>query len=221
VCLLLCMFELFDPNSETRISVGTNLPHWFQPGATYFVTWRTADSVPKSVARQWHQEREMWLKRNGATCTNQTGKPDLDSLSPKKRQEYHGKFSKQFMEFLDQGYGACELKRPELAKIVADSLLHFDGVRYQISDFVVMPNHVHVLVGLIGETDILKQCYSWKKFSAAQINKRLGKVGRFWQAESFDHLVRSEAQFEAIQGYIAGNPKCLLDEEFLLYQAMQ
>ena len=65
------------------------------------------------------------------------------------------------MESLDKRQGACVLRRPELSKIVADSLLYFDGIRYHMGDFVVMPNHVHLLVCLIGETDILKQCYSW------------------------------------------------------------
>jgi len=66
------------------------------------------------------------------------------------------------METLDKGWGACELRRPEIARIAADSLLHFDEARYRMGDFVVMPNHVHTLVCLLGQTDIVKQCYSWK-----------------------------------------------------------
>jgi type I restriction enzyme R subunit len=109
-------------------------------------------------------------------------------------------------QHLDRGHGACVLRRPDLARIVADSLLHFDDARYQLGDFVVMPNHVHLIVGLLGETVIEEQCYSWKKFTATKINKVLNRTGRFWQEESFDHLVRSAEQFEAIQRYIADNP---------------
>ena len=58
-----------------------------------------------------------------------------------------------------------------------------------------MPNHVHLLVCLLGDTDLLKQCRSWKKFTAGKINQVLGQTGRFWQKESFDHLVRSPEQF--------------------------
>jgi hypothetical protein len=48
------VFELFDPQSEVRIGEGTSLPHWFQPGVTYFVTFRTEDSIPTDVSRLWH-----------------------------------------------------------------------------------------------------------------------------------------------------------------------
>ena len=118
------------------------------------------------------------------------------------------------MENLDKGLGACVLRRPELSKIVADSLLYFNGDRYHIGDFVVMPNHVHLLVCLLGDTDLLKQCHSWKKFSAGKINKVIGKTGRFWQEKSFDHLVRSPEQFCAIQQYIRKNPSHLQNGDY-------
>ena len=81
-----------------------------------------------------------------------------------------------------------------------------------------MPNHVHLLVCLLGDTDLLKQCHSWKKFSAGKINKVLGRTGRFWQEESFDHLVRSPEQFCAIQQYIRNNPNDLRKGKYFLYQ---
>jgi REP element-mobilizing transposase RayT len=70
-----------------------------------------------------------------------------------------------------------------------------------------MPNHVHLLVCLLGTAEIEAQCRSWKKYSAGQINRLSGHSGRFWQEESFDHLVRSVEQFEHFQCYIAENPK--------------
>ena len=97
------------------------------------------------------------------------------------------------------------LRRPDLAEEVVKSLRHFDGERYLLGDFVVMPNHVHLLVELLGTTDVETQCYSWKKFTATQINRVLKQSGEFWQPESFDHLVRSPEQFERIQRYIAEN----------------
>ena len=54
-CLLLwenrMIFELFDPKAETTVHEGSNLPHWFQAGVTYFVTFRTEDSIPADAAR--------------------------------------------------------------------------------------------------------------------------------------------------------------------------
>jgi type I restriction enzyme R subunit len=110
------------------------------------------------------------------------------------------------MDYLDRGYGACALRNQPAAELVAGALRHFDGDRYHLGDFVVMPNHVHLLVCLLGATEIEAQCQSWKKYSAGQINRLLGRSGRFWQEESFDHLVRSPEHFERLERYIAENP---------------
>jgi type I restriction enzyme R subunit len=149
-----------------------------------------------------------------------SGAAAFESLPVEKQREFHETFSREYLEQLDRGHGAVVLRRPELARVVGDSLLHFDGDRYHVSDFVVMPNHVHLLVGLIGNTDIEAQCYSWKKFTAIEINRRLGQRGRFCQEESFDHLVRSAEQFEAIGRYIAANPAQagLVAGEYLAYR---
>jgi len=200
------VFELFDPTDEVRITDGSSLPHWFQPGVTYFVTFRTEDSIPADVSRLWHQRRDDWLRRHGIDPGKRDWKVALDRLPDGLRRTFHATFSREFLEYLDRGLGECVFKRPQIAQIVADSLEHFDGTRYHMGDFVVMPNHVHLLVCLTGETDIGRQCYSWKKYTAGEINRRLGRRGRFWQEESFDHLVRSPEEFEALRRYIANNP---------------
>jgi type I restriction enzyme R subunit len=135
------------------------------------------------------------------------------------RKEFHAKFSEQYLANLDQGWGLCVLKRSELAKIVTDSLLAFDGQRYRMGSFVVMPNHVHLVVCLLGDTNIVKQCTSWKRFTATKINQALGTTGRFWQEESFDHLIRSEKQFFAINQYIINNPSNLPVGSYYLHRA--
>ncbi len=81
-----------------------------------------------------------------------------------------------------------------------------------------MPNHVHLIVCLFGNTEITTQCTSWKRFTAKKINEALGSRGRFWQEESFDHLIRSPEQFAAVQTYIRNNPKHLNFDEFILFQ---
>jgi type I restriction enzyme R subunit len=199
------MFELFDPEAEVRITAG-NLPHWYQPGVTYFVTFRTEDSVPREAADLWHRRRDDWLLRHGIDPTASDWKQTFRRLPDIAQDEYHSTFTREFLEYLDRGFGACVLRKPELARLVARSLCHFDGDRYHLGDFVVMPNHVHLLVCLLGSTEIESQCYSWKKYTATQINRALGQSGRFWQEESFDHLVRSPEQFAYLQRYIAANP---------------
>jgi REP element-mobilizing transposase RayT len=177
------LFELFDPQGDLRIAAG-HLPHWYQPGVTYFITFRTDDSVPAALAETWRRRREEWLRTHDIDSNATDWALRLRRLPDLERQ-YHHNFSREFMNYLDKGYGACVLKRPELARIVADGLLHFDAQRYLLSDFVVMPNHVHVLVCFLGDTDLEKQCYSWKKYAATKLNRALGRRGRFWQEESF------------------------------------
>jgi type I restriction enzyme R subunit len=86
-------------------------------------------------------------------------------------------------------------------------LQHFDGDRYGLTDFTVMPNHVHMVVAFPDEESMLAQCDSWKRFTATRINRLLGRKGRFWQLDDFDHLVRSLEQFDYLRRYIADNPK--------------
>jgi type I restriction enzyme R subunit len=212
-------FELFDPDQPIDITF-RRLPHWYQPGATYFVTFRTEDSLPKEVINRWHAEREEWLLHHDIDPRSPNWQSALNGLPELQKRQFHSRFSREYQQHLDGGYGECLLRRPELAQIVGDSLLHFDGTRYQMGDFVIMPNHVHLLVYLLGTTTITDQCFSWKKFTATQLNRRLGRRGHFWQAESFDHLVRNENQFGYLQQYIADNPRLagLHEGEYLLYQ---
>jgi putative transposase len=198
------VFELFDPRGELCVREG-RLPHWYQAGVTYFVTFRTDDSVPRELSQGWYARRDAWLRREGIDPSRPDWKTTLKSR-PEMEHAFHVTFTREFMEYLDRGYGACALRRPDLAKIVRDSLTHFDKDRYRLGDFVVMPNHVHLLVCLVGGTEIERLCKSWKRFAAVEINRALGQTGRFWQSESFDHLVRSPEQFAALQVYIAENP---------------
>ena len=82
------------------------------------------------------------------------------------------------MDYLDRGYGECFLRQSQLAEIAAQSLHPGDGQNYHLGDFVIMPNNVHLLCGLIGVTEIESQCHSWKKYTARQINTHLGRKGR-------------------------------------------
>jgi type I restriction enzyme, R subunit len=132
-------------------------------------------------------------------------------------KEYHERFSRQIDEWLDQGSGSCLLRDPANAKIVGDALLHFDGERYELGDFVVMPNHVHVLFRPADGHRLEDIVKSWKGFTAREINKRMGKKGPLWQEEYWDWLIRNERHFGKCVEYIRANPvkACLRDGEFL------
>ena len=110
-------------------------------------------------------------------------------------------------DFLDTCHGACYLKKPQIAEIVANTLMHFDTDRYRMGDFVVMPNHVHLLCVFWDDDSMRKQFDSWQKFSATMINRNLGRKGKFWQGDPFDHLVRNPEQYDYLRDYIADNPR--------------
>src|SRR5262245_46216057 len=99
------MFELFDAQAEVRIEKGTNLPHWFQPGVSYFVTFRTDDSIPADVARRWRFARTEWLARHGILTNDPNWKLRFQQLAEPLRREFHETFSKQYMDALDRGLG--------------------------------------------------------------------------------------------------------------------
>ena len=199
-------FHLFDPEGDLRI-VERRLPHWSQAGAVCFLTWRTIDSLPKDVLDRWFGERSRWLASHGIQADDPQWRAQLQRLDPKLVRGFLDEFWNRWHDALDAGYGSCVLRRPELSAMVADSLLRFDGDRYELLDHVVMPNHVHLLAVFPDEDAMLAQCESWKHYTAVQLNRRLGQRGRFWQSDGFDHLVRSEEQFVYLRKYIRDNPQ--------------
>ena len=172
-----------------------------------FITWRTYDSMPRDVMDRWLADRNEWLRGHAINPRSEHWRRSLAKLSIAEQHKFHDTFSARFEALLDDCHGECVLRRPELAKIVGDSLRHFDGERYVMTDFVVMPNHAHLLAAFPSADDMLKQCESWKHYTAVKINRQLGKRGRFWEVDGFDQLVRSEEQFEYYRQYIADNPQ--------------
>ena len=95
---------------------------------------------------------------------------------------------------------------PAAAEAVESVLRHFDGDRYALGEFVVMPNHVHLLVTPAPDWELSQLEQSWKSISAKRINALRGATGSIWQHESFDRIVRSAADLVFYERYIRGNP---------------
>lgn len=198
-------FRFFDPSAKTEVTHG-HLPHWEQSNAYYFITWRTADSIPREVSEKWHAERETWLRGHGVDPSAEDWQRELEMLPENEHQEFYRLFTAKWHVMLDECHGECVLRRPEVSRIVEASLRHFDNERYALEAFVVMPNHVHVLAGVAGRGEMKKLCRGWKNLTAREINRTLGRHGQFWQWESFDHLVRSPASLGKFREYILNNP---------------
>jgi REP element-mobilizing transposase RayT len=101
--------------------------------------------------------------------------------------------------------GSLYLRIPEIASMAVDAIQFRESRQYQLHSYVVMPNHVHLLMTPLVEVSKVMQ--SLKRFTAREGNKMLGLTGRpFWQDESYDRLVRNETEFERITDYIEMNP---------------
>jgi len=171
------------------------LPHWRQGDAWCFVTWRLGDSIPAEQLRQWHDAQSHWVENHP--------KPWDETME----QEYNVLFSQRIEAWLDQGAGSCLLRDTANGRIVADTLHFFNGDRYELATFVVMPNHVHVLFAPRDGHRVSEIVQSWKRFSARQMNKRMGSRGSLWQEEYWDRLIRNENHYFAVAGYIRRNPE--------------
>ncbi len=108
--------------------------------------------------------------------------------------------------FLDAGAGACWLKQPKIAEIVENALLYFDGERYRLIAWTVMPNHVHVLIEISERYSLGSIVGSWKRFSARLANQAIGRSGPFWQDDYWDTYIRDERHLESTVSYIENNP---------------
>lgn len=212
-------FAWFDPHRVVRV-YHRNLPHWRQDGALYFVTFRLADSIPHRVLAAWAQERKIWLRAHGIVSES-GGHVSVAQLSEKDQRAYARMNARRLFGELDRGWGRCDLRRGDVREILKTSLLFHDATRWQVGDFVIMPNHVHLLVFMLGNYELEKQLNSVKRFSARRINGLLGREGALWQRESYDHIVRDCAELRRIRRYIRLNPgkASLSREKYSVYEA--
>ena len=111
----------------------------------------------------------------------------------------------QLEESLDRGHGECWLRQPAIAPLAEGALRYFDGQRYQLLAWVVMPNHVHVVVH-IWQTPLAPILKSWKGFVAVEANKLLRRRGSFWEREYWDTFMRDEDQWATALRYTEQNP---------------
>jgi len=108
---------------------------------------------------------------------------------------------------LDNGLGACWLRRPDIAALVQDALLlHFDGDRYRLLAWCLMPNHVHVVIEIPGNHSLSDIVRSWKSFTSRRANAHLGRTGSFWHADYFDRYIRDDEHLARTIEYVEQNP---------------
>ena len=109
-------------------------------------------------------------------------------------------------KYLDQGHGECFLRRRDVAEIVRDSIKKFDLERYRLFAWVIMPNHVHLLLRPLAGISLEKIVHTFKSYTALQANRAVGRTGPCWMREPFDRYIRDPEHFDKTVRYIENNP---------------
>ncbi|HRT04793.1 MAG TPA: transposase [Kiritimatiellia bacterium] len=165
------------------------LPHADQAGIVQFITYHLADSQPADVVERLSLE--------------------LATL-PSSQQDLHRR--KRIEEWMDAGYGSCLLRQPEMAAMLVENWRKYEGVRYELLAWVVMPNHAHVMIRLQEGMSLPKIVQAWKGYSGRKIAEFLRASGtawnapRIWHREYWDRFIRDARHFQNAMDYIHLNP---------------
>ncbi len=180
-----------------------NLPHIFANNKPIFITYRLNFTLPQEVMDQYNQQVEEWFH-------------ELECLSQEEKKIKLKEKDHRFFDWFDRIIALSPdlprfLHKDGIRQIIEESFKRFDGLRYSLLGYCIMPNHVHVLMIPMAQNDgnifpIPHIVYTWKKFTATAINKILGKKGSLWQKESYDSLVRDEKGLRQVLEYIVNNP---------------
>lgn len=189
---------------EYQISYRRHLPHIQPPGATLFVTFRLAGSIPAEVQRQLIAE----ARRIEA---NLLRIPDPQERERQAYLEQRHLFGKWDTVLHSVTSGPTWLREPKIADLIVESLHYHHNRVYDLDAFCVMPNHVHTVF-----TPLCKEGTSYHPISAImqslkgrtayEANLLLGRKGDFWQHENYDHVVRDEVEWQRIISYVLNNP---------------
>jgi type I restriction enzyme R subunit/putative DNA methylase len=200
------------PDATNPLRSGTHtrgyLPHVKREGARYFVTFRLVDSLPKVVLLKIQGERAEALRRLQAqqdvpAHLRMKSSPRFTLSLEQIEREYRRKVER----YLDKGLGECWLRRPDIADLVAGALRFFEGQRYRLDAWVVMPNHVHVVFWPMPNCAVSSIVQSWKRQTAREANKILRRTGAaFWQPEPYDHWIRNDEEHARCCRYVMNNP---------------
>lgn len=190
--------------TEFREFYRRHLPHWQPEGATLFVTFRLAGSLPREVFEM--------LKERGEQEARMIEKIPNEVEKVKKASEEERRAFGRWDAALDASTtGPHWLRKPEIASILAEAFHYRDKNIYRLITFTIMSNHAHVVYtplqnekGHFYALDRIQQ--SLKRHTGRQANLMLTRQGAFWQEENYDHVVRDEAELNRIIRYVVYNP---------------
>jgi REP element-mobilizing transposase RayT len=182
---------------EVHIRQRGRLPHWEKDIGLYFITFHLADSLPQQVLEKIAERHRILLEAKHLKANLLPSQEVLIAeFSPAKLEEY-----------FDRGAGACSLRDPRIAELTVNALRFWEGKRYRLVAWCVMPNHVHVVCRLLPGQQLGKVLLGWKSFTGRKANEILNRSGAFWQREYYDRLIRDGEEFERAVHYVLSNPE--------------
>jgi len=214
--------------NNLRVYYRNKLPHLTPIGGTFFITFRTNDSVPTKVMQGLRFDYVKAVKRIKQKGLSHA---QTDFEIRKARYRYFQRYDTVLDESAKQSY---PLSDSTVAKIITDKLHELDGNLYELIAYCIMPNHVHLLISLANQIVDENDCYvsdeqlslsyrplheimrRIKGATSRYINLHLGLTGQaFWQKDSYDHYVRDAKSMDNIWWYIVNNPvKAGLTDDF-------
>jgi type I restriction enzyme R subunit len=185
-----------------------HLPHWDPPGATFFITACLQGSIPaQGLLAIQNLVRSLREQPRPPGMT-----PDAWRIHNSKRV-----FALRD-EWLDLRPQVRHLEDARLAAEVQSALYHFADERYDLLAYVIMPSHLHWVfrprekwVASLEAAETIRTpreriMHSLQRYTGLQCNALLNRKGKFWQPESYDHVVRNEEELQRIVDYVELNP---------------
>lgn len=172
-----------------------HLPHWRQDGATYFVTFRLADSLPQAKLIEIKNLRAHWENTHS------------EPRSEQDWEEHAREIIRRTEAWSDESHGACYFNEQRWANDLRDRLHHFHGERYQLNGWVIMPNHCHLILRPFDGYELEDLIGAIKGVTAKHINAATGQTGELWEQECFDRIIRDTDHLQRIVQYIGNNPQ--------------
>ena len=163
-----------------------NSPHYQPEDSIFAITFRLANSLPKSVIEDLIIEKQIYDDE----CRNKQL-----SDNAKTQSGFYRKYFEDFDNFLITNQETPRyLAEAGVADIVKESLHHWDDLRYKLIAYCIMPNHVHLMILPLKDNDesfysLTQIMHSIKSFTANKCNKLINNKGKFWANESYDHRI--------------------------------
>jgi putative transposase len=189
-------FTPFDLNKSVRRYI-RHLPHWREDGATYFVTFRLADSLPDVKLKELRTLRSHWEH----TCPEPRTEDDW--------RAYAREVIRHAEKWLDEGHGECHFREQRWINDLNERLQYFNGSRYQLSCSVIMPNHCHAIIRPFDGYELENLLGQIKGVTARHLNVALGRQNELWEQECYDRIIRDAEHLYRVVQYIGRNPAAL------------